>query len=391
MANAKESKPFAPRLRRWTRDHWIAIAGLASGILVGCGIPIWQNYWVERPHLKVEITGIERRISPEARVSLDDYPELRALSRYAWRLRSSRPRLTWAEDAETESGASGAKTGRSVTLDELNELLTFAKEDLARLPERIKAYREDQERTTKLSPASISLPEVTQLNDRFSMTTDPAPVDRAEFIANSSDRTKNKGYFDTLIGNLQKAYDKRLTNEESRYRELQTSIPSIERRVETLTLDFTRKRSFFTVSTVLSNSGKAGTSVRRPVLLRIYIGSGNYVDLMLRPDGSGQMLRPDGSGQSGQSSQSGQSAEIPATGTRGAVFRSDEVSKLPEDDQKLVSAYWGQSVHAILFVEDVFGQIVASNSIPFSEGLYEKTIYDRLRTVASKPEHGRTQ
>ncbi len=81
------------------------------------------------------------------------------------------------------------------------------------------------------------------------------------------------------------------------------------------------------------------------------------------------------------------SAQVQAEGTDIASFVSDEFSALPKPDQKLITSYWGQNVHAVLFIEDTLGYVVASDSISFAEGVYQKMIYDRLAQEASKPRY----
>ena len=103
--------------------------------------------------------------------------------------------------------------------------------------------------------------------------------------------------------------------------------------------------------------------------MRVYIGTGNYVDLKL-------LL-----------TKFEESAQLDAHGTRLVVYESAEISKLPEEDQKIIDTYWGQSDHSILFIEDSIGKIHASNRISFAEGLYQKLIYDRLAAEAAKKSH----
>ena len=133
------------------------------------------------------------------------------------------------------------------------------------------------------------------------------------------------------------------------------------------------KRSFFTISAVMNNAGNATTSIKQPALLRIYIGIGNYVDLKLLLQDYQKF------------------AEIRAHGTQIVKFRSEEISTLPVSDQKLINTYWGQSVHAILFIEDISRSTHSSNRIAFSEGLYQKIIYDRLAAEASTKFHFQTK
>ena len=105
--------------------------------------------------------------------------------------------------------------------------------------------------------------------------------------------------------------------------------------------------------------------MKRPALFRVYIGRENYIDLKLTL------------------SDFESKSEIAPNSTVVGTFSSSDISQLPEEDRKLINTYWGQSVQCKLFVEDVQGEATASNSIAFSEGLYQKIIFDRLAVVAT--------
>lgn len=76
-------------------------------------------------------------------------------------------------------------------------------------------------------------------------------------------------------------------------------------------------------------------------------------------------------------------SDISPNSTVVCSFASTDISQIPEEDRKLINTYWGQSVQCRLFVEDVHGEATSSNSIAFSEGLYQKIIFDRLAVVAT--------
>ena len=82
-------------------------------------------------------------------------------------------------------------------------------------------------------------------------------------------------------------------------------------------------------------------------------------------------------------------SEISANGTRIVVFESPEISGFPEEDRRLINTYWGQSVSARLYLEDIHARAYGSNRIAFAEGLYQKIIYDRLAQVASFDHSGK--
>ena len=133
-----------------------------------------------------------------------------------------------------------------------------------------------------------------------------------------------------------------------------------------ISAEILRTRSYFKITSSLSNSGKNGVSVRQQGLLRVYIGTGNYVDLKLNLK---DYIK---------------NAHVAANGSRIVTYLSNEISSLPKGDQQLINTYWQQSVQAILFIEDIRGNHHASNGLPFSEGLSQKAIYDRLAREASK-------
>ena len=183
----------------------------------------------------------------------------------------------------------------------------------------------------------------------------PLP-DEVEFDANDKEGT---------LKALRDRYQKRLERLEKRYAELQSSLPTAERKLELLRTELVDNRSFFTVSASLINSGRTNTAIKVPALLRVSIGEGNYIDIKLSLKDFENK------------------SEISANGTRIVVFESPEITGFPEEDRRLINTYWGQSVSARLYLEDIHARAYGSNRIAFAEGLYQKIIYDRLAQVAS--------
>ena len=350
-----ENQTDKKRISKWSRDHWLAISGVIAGSIIAVSVPIWETYYVDQSSLSIEINSIKREVSPSAGVTLENYPELKLLRDYTSergrRLRVVNGRVirTTQQDA--------------LSPEELKNALSEAKKEIELLPEKIESQRQDLAEVELLSPELLTERKLRKLNRRLEEEVDIV-IDT--FAQNRKAVTGNKNYFNAIIGEFRSKYVSRYEQTETRYKELQSNLPLIERKIETLANDLVQKNSFFTLSTVLINSGRASTSIKKPALLRIYIGTGNYVDLKLKLQDYDN------------------SSEVPEHSTRIANFTSNEISSLPVDDQKLINTYWGQSVQALLFTEEISGGIVKSNSIAFSEGLYEKIIYDKLRAAASK-------
>ncbi|MBD9361452.1 hypothetical protein [Methylomonas fluvii] len=354
-----ESSSLGGELKQWSKDHWIAIAGILSGVIVGITIPIWQIYWVERSNLSIEINSINREISSDAGIILNDQAELKLLTPY--RAGSDSRNIIRLLGKRIGDESITAKKDRLLP-DELKDLLSYAKADLNRLPEKIESFRKEIQGIDLISPESITIREISRLNRPLEQEIE---VNVEEFYEKKKAIGENKNYFSTIINGFHDAYTQKLKDAEKQYGELQGGIPLAERKIELLAGNLAEKNSYFKLSAILLNSGRSTTSIKRPALLRVYIGEGNYVDLKLKLKDYEK------------------TSEIAEHGTKIANFESDEISRLPEEDQKLINTYWGQSVQALLFMEDISGTVTQSNPIAFSEGLYEKIIYDRLKNQAS--------
>lgn len=318
------------------------VISAALGLLVAFSSPLWQVFFVNAPKLSVEINAVKREVTDAAVVFIDDDPELRALKP----TRELPP--FWFSDEDTANIHRSTISKRGHTLAQTEELLTNAKRTLRDLPAQIEERKKELDRVNMLTPKTLTAYECSRLN---------APLmPEVKFDPEN---------FEANLESFRSAYQKRADDVERRYADLQSNLPSLERRIEALKKELLSNRSYFTVSASLINSGKSNTAVKVPGLLRVSIGEGNYIDLKL-------MLRD-----------FEEKSEISANGTRIVVFESSEISSLPEEDRKLINTYWGQSVSARLFIEDIHSDIYASNAIAFAEGLYQKIIYDRLARAAS--------
>ena len=336
-----------------TNPSFIPLLSAGIGLFVAFAIPIWQALFFNVPKLEVEISSIKRSVSEGATISLNDHAELSVLKPE----RDAGPYpFAFVEDGEPmfirSSGSRSTPSGEKLKV--IDALLERAKQQIKDLPEQINERRRDFERLQSLAVGTFTRFECEQFNR-------PLP-DEVEFDANDKEGTLNA---------LRDRYQKRLERLEKRYTELQSSLPIAERKLELLKAELVDNRSFFTVSASLINSGRTNTAIKVPALLRVWIGEGNYIDIKLSLKDFENK------------------SEISANGTRIVVFESPEISGFPEEDRRLINTYWGQSVSARLYLEDIHARAYGSNRIAFAEGLYQKIIYDRLAQVASSDHSGK--
>jgi len=327
------------------QPSFIPLASTVLGLFVAFAVPLWQAFFVNAPSLSVEISAIKRTVSDAALISLEDYPELSSLRPVSSRGDIYLPAFIELEDTRRFFASPGKA---SLSLLQLEQLLGSSKQLLRDLPSQIEERKVDVEKIRGLTPAAFTKYECDRLN---------RPLDpEIEFDPDNKEKT---------LEEIRDSYQKRLDELEKRYADIQTNIPTAERKIEQLRNELINNRSIFTISASLINSGRSNTAIKVPGLLRVSIGEGNYIDLKL--------TLKDFENKS----------EITANGTRIIVFESPEVSSLPEEDRKLINTYWGQSVNARLLLEDIHSKIYVSNPIAFAEGLYQKIIYDRLAQAAS--------
>ena len=332
-----------------THASLVPLASAVLGLIIAFSVPLWQALFVNAPKLSVEISSIIRTISPIAVLSTEDDPELRALRSGSGS--SIEPDQIWTYRT-LAVGRPWRSPGRSSsTLSDIDERLAGRRQRLRELPAQIEEQKRAADRLSSLTTETFSKYDADQFNRPI--------TPEIEFDASKVNQ---------VLENFRRVYRERLEDSEKLYAELQATIPTAERRVDVLRKELIDRRSFFTVSASLINSGRSNTAIKVPALLRVSIGEGNYIDIKL--------TLKDFENKS----------EISANGTRIIAFESSEVSSLPEEDRKLINTYWGQSVRSRLLIEDIHSQIYSSNPIAFAEGLYQKIIYDRLARAASLSE-----
>ena len=310
------------------------------GAIVALIIPVWQIYFVQKSKLTLEVNGISRKVSEKAKVSLEEHSELSYLRKIK---EEDRPPFLISNGEPRKF-----HQDRSVSLDELEELIQRTRQQLKDAPEKIAERKNDLEKINSFTKETFTKHECNKLNRMMHP--------RIEY---------NDEKADEALDQFKQHFLDRFTEMKDKYDELQTSMPAIDRKHQQIKDELVENKSFFQISATLINSGRLNTSIKKPALFRVYIGRENYIDLKLTLNDFENK------------------SEIAPNSTVVATLASTDISQLPQEDRKLINTYWGQSVQCKLFVEDVHGEATVSNSIAFSEGLYQKIIFDRLSVVAT--------
>ncbi len=125
------------------------------------------------------------------------------------------------------------------------------------------------------------------------------------------------------------------------------------------------------VTTAIGNQGSGATSLKPQGLLRAHLGDGNYLDLPMRLSGY---------------ENSAELGVLPSRAFKVVRFQSDEVQSMNPADRQRYNTFLGNVSPATIYLTDVRGNKFASNSVPFSPGVYEQKVYDSLKQFAtSKP------
>ncbi|MEQ3513310.1 hypothetical protein ABMY35_08235 [Pseudoalteromonas sp. BZB3] len=152
----------------------------------------------------------------------------------------------------------------------------------------------------------------------------------------------------------------------NRHERLRDDIRNIETQLQKLKDQQFEQNTFFTVDAVVSNSGRASTSLRPLALMRVQISDNNYVD-----------IRPE------QQRNSEQSELLPSSSNT-LSYRSLELYSFPSEKQALINTLWGSTGRVQMYTMDTQQNAFSSNQITFVDNRNQKVILDKLKEVASK-------
>ncbi|PSW03703.1 hypothetical protein [Photobacterium lipolyticum] len=350
-------------------------------ILLGIGgaltaaIPLWQIYVVETADVDVEISSIRRIDADDFNVPLDT-DELMLLEPYI------PESLLYEYD---NNGNRGDKLDYpSFTLDVLNKAFDKARLDfknISSINADLHGYLNELQRYLDPTNQSFQLSEFrirdlrlwnlgNYIDDVEALYYESHLLKITRSYSDMTFNESNEPYIDEqalsyLLLDIEEDITDVISESGARLEHLRDNLRGIESQLDKLRHIQQTQYSYFEVDLVVTNSGRASTSLRSLALMRVQISDDNYVDIQLTMDDFSHQ------------------AELEEASTNIIRFRSAELHTFPKADQVMINTFWGSTGRVRTFALDTDLNVHVSNQIAFVDNLNYKIMLDKLRDIAS--------
>jgi hypothetical protein len=310
---------------------------LTPALLVSIAIPLWQTYWVQTPDVHIEVTQVDRKPLDTARmISTSSEDSLRFLA--------DRPNLRIL-----------AGSVKSIDVDDVEKLVTeYERENITNAQKYLNDMRSQLE---AVRAETLTWDQAKTLNE-FGETPE---VVRKEFDQSRSDVKYASDIAGRVKTKLQIGIKEAAASIDTAAQQISGARVSLKAMRDRLDNEEAR----IIVGCAVSNAGRGSVSLRREGVLRVFLGSNNYIDADLTMD------------------EYAANADLQPKHSRIIVFSSAPIRTFESAVRDRIKAYWGQNVPCKLYVTDIDGKIYGSDTFPFAQGLYQQLIYDKLREAAS--------
>lgn len=334
--DALEPLSTGQRLRIYLQENWLSIF---SAFVLGLAFPIWKIYVYEAPDISVEVTEVDKT-SEAVKIEISRDPAFKPL--FENRFPSG---IFFDDDARA----------RGVDLAQLERMIETRKDALEREESRLPDQRRnlDELRNSQRFDAQIA----SRINSPLVPEIDFDPKLFRDGKQADIDRLKAK-----FVARLEVDLEERERNLVNQKKAFEVAKTAFTLRQQQANL----KLAKLAIKCAISNSGAGAISLRPQAFLRVYLGGNNYVDVELN------MRSYD------------QKGDMQPKSSRIVTYESDPMEKLRESDQDKINTYFKQNVPAVLFIVDINARVYQSNTVPFAQGLYQQSVFDRLRSEASK-------
>lgn len=333
------SASLGERVKAYASKNWLP---LFSAFVLGLGFPLWKMFIYEAADISVEVTEVERK-SDTIRIEVFRDPAFKPLFE-GRRISFDFP------DFDPSSASSG-----TMTLPQLERYLESKKDFFDREDARIADQRRRVEEIR--STPRFDLTFANRLNGPLSPEIEFDPSIFRDAKANEIEQLRSK-----FFARYQQDTETREKNQADSRKAFDGARAAFAQRQEQANLKLAR----ISLKGAISNSGAGAISLRPQGFLRVYLGGNNYVDIELN------MEQYDSKG------------DMQPRSSKIVSYRSDAIGTLRDTDQDKINTYFKQNVPAALFIVDINGKVYQSNTIPFAQGLYQQSVFDMLRSAASK-------
>jgi hypothetical protein len=347
-------------MKNFLKKNWIPIITLISGVAIGLGIPLWQNYIVDTPQLSVEVIKADQHIPNAEKLKLKEYPLLKELEKVEDELKGYSFRGNYISNFD-------------LFLDD-NE---FNKDDIfTKYKERVSKLRNERDKIDKkrlkleeknnnvsqdYDYKTISRFKIRDYSESVFSSIDPSTWNNKE-----KDREKSKKYFMEIKNRITRDITNKHKDIETNLKKLESFISKWDAEIGTISKSINEQYTVMSFVALISNSGKSPTSIKDEAIFRVSVGTESYFDIKLKA----RKRRF-----SGTSVSSNDSATI--------VFDSLKLADMDDETKRMIKAYWGKNISGRLYLMDIKRNIYFSTMAPFTNILYQKSIYDMLRDAAS--------
>lgn len=318
-----------------------------ASVVVVFFVFVSQFHDLKSPGLVLEITAVKATSSQP--IDLINFPELSSLRSIIARDDSFFPDRFEA----------------AYSPDQIDRMLLVSKNKVVDLNLHIERAEKKLNEAILGSDPQIVLANLTDLDQDLYPS-----LRRAIFLgtANASEQPGDKHTtgqkVDILVAQIkQKLEDKRKERDSAK-----STYKEANRQWEDFKSGAMPNRTKLVVTCAIGNQGSGATSLKPQALFRANLGDGNYLDFPMKMSGYDN---------------SSEAATLLPQSYKVVKFESDEIQSMTVADRERFKLFLGNASPAKIFVSDVRGDVYASNSVPFSPGVYEQKMFDSLKQFAS--------
>ncbi|HHX8296362.1 TPA: hypothetical protein ACVOYL_004540 [Vibrio diabolicus] len=357
-------------LRELARNHSGHILTLASGIVIGFGVPYWQANYLNKSDLNVEVIKIEKSVPVYESIDPEDYKLFERLNQLEEELEQLESTSSYSS-ISFGLGSSISRYFAMSDIDGFDDMFTYQKERKERLvilKERssnelvkLQQYLSDLSSLSIEDFASLSRIELRKYSQVVFKD-----IDSKVWNDNSHNIQKYSKYFKSQKKNITKSIENQIKYEQERNVKINDFLELWEKEFEPFIQQLKGQLTRITINALVTNTGKASIALKEQALFRLYVGDSNYFDIKLNLDEKKSKIDPSSSSY--------------------VNYYSITLSEMDDESKNMIHAYWGKNILGKIFVMDVKGDIYESFDAPFSNIFYQKSVYDALRDFASAQE-----
>ncbi|MCQ6255999.1 hypothetical protein [Pseudomonas sp. Q11] len=330
----------------WVKSFFIGTWQFFASVVVVFFVFLGQFHDFKSPDVVLEVTAVSATSSQP--VDLIKFPELSALKF-----------LVGDEDFISLSGAS-----REHSPDEIERLLLIYKNKIATATTEI-------DRAEKNLGAAISGANAKEIEARLNALDDELTgLPRSLFLLSSARSAKEAPEItgSQMLEKLKSRVNEMLEAKRKERDSMLSKYKEASKQWSEFKSVVMPSRTKLVVTCAVGNQGSGATSLKPQALFRANLGEGNYLDFPMKMSGYDS---------------SPEAATLQSQSYKVIKFESDEIQSMTAADRERFKSFLGNASPAKIFVSDVRGEVYASNSVPFSPGVYEQKMFDSLKQFAS--------